>query len=664
MKTLINSRINFDYLKFNFKKYKGLLLFYTILLMTSFPIPTLIRWIQTPDRYHYENYSTGSVYVPIIITIFLSIVTPMILFNYLSSKKSVDVFHSLPIKRSDLFLTNYVASLLIIFIPFTIAYFSGYALNNLLYSASLKWYHIETYFQLLAIFFATTTPVMFVLMNTGTLSDALIYTVIIFVAPFLAFGALELFASTFVIGYTSMRMDSIAFLSPPTSVLFGLKSMNSPYDMGLYASYWLILGLILLSVALVIHDGRKSEKSETPFVNNWFFPLIIYLFTGIVLVFLLPIFAIGNRTLTVGSVVMPVLIALLLFTLLNIIKNRSLKNMTVILKNYTIFAVVLMIFCTILYTTDGFGYTYYIPKIDKIESVTITSQGEIYGNENEDFLPSGGNYLFQKDLHITREHPELLQLTNTFHYSITNQLIEKEPSVSSNLEQTSDYTPIYIEYKLKSGSKIKRRFNVKDELLKPLYPAVNNPATLKDTNIFFNEEKQINQIYIFNNTLTEGYRFTGSRSELIETYKEDLQNTDFQPNGDTLNFVLAYKVKDRDYGNDYLLNIDNRHPKTTEYIKNNLKPIDDVNTEAVIYRDDNGDSLFSKGISASSSIYVSDRISNYDSDFVNSSELKSLKDKVSSFVISNNPHDVYRVNVEVSDLNIYFEYYLSVRKDA
>ncbi|MDE8208938.1 ABC transporter permease, partial [Erysipelothrix rhusiopathiae] len=179
----------------------------------------------------------------------------------------------------------------------------------------------------------------------------------------------------------------------------------------------------------------------------------------------------------------------------------------------------------------------------------------------------------------------------------------------------------------------------------------------------FNEEKQINQIYIFNNTLTEGYRFTGSRSELIETYKEDLQNTDFQPNGDTLNFVLAYKVKDRDYGNDYLLNIDNRHPKTTEYIKNNLKPIDHVNTEAVIYRDDNGDSLFSKGISASSSIYVSDRVSNYDSDFVNSSELKSLKDKVSSFVISNNPHDVYRVNVEVSDLNIYFEYYLSVRKD-
>nr|WP_252968869.1 hypothetical protein [Erysipelothrix rhusiopathiae] len=97
MKTLINSRINFDYLKFNFKKYKGLLLFYTILLMTSFPIPTLIRWIQTPDRYHYENYSTGSVYVPIIITIFLSIVTPMILFNYLSSKKSVDVFHSYPL---------------------------------------------------------------------------------------------------------------------------------------------------------------------------------------------------------------------------------------------------------------------------------------------------------------------------------------------------------------------------------------------------------------------------------------------------------------------------------------------------------------------------------------------------------------------------------------
>lgn len=664
MKTLINSRINFDYLKFNFKKYKGLLLFYTILLMTSFPIPTLIRWIQTRDQQNFENYSNASVYVPIIITIFLSIVTPMILFNYLSSKKSVDVFHSLPIKRSDLFLTNYVASLLIIFIPFTIAYFSGYALNNLLFNISLKWYHIETYFQLLAIFFATTTPVMFVLMNTGTLSDALIYTVIIFIAPFLAFGALELFASTFVIGYTSMRMDSLAFLSPPISVLFGLRTTNSPYDMGLYASYWLILGLILLSVSLVIHDARKSEKSETPFINNWFFPLIIYLFTGIVLIFLLPIFAMGTRTLTVGSVVMPILIALLLFTLLNIIKNRSLKNMTEILKNYTIFAVVLMIFCTILYVTNGLGYTYYIPKIDKIESVTITSQGEFSGIEDEDFLINAGNYLFQKNLHITREQPELLQLTNTFHYSIVSQLKENEGLVSSNLEYTSEYTPIYIEYKLKSGSKIKRRFNVKDELLKPLYPAVVNPDTLKDTNILFNEEKQINQIYIFNNTLTKGYRFTGSRSELIETYKDDLQNAELQPNGDTLNFVLAYKLKDRDYMNDYLLNIDNRHPKTTEYIKNNLKPIDNINTEGIIYRAENEDSVFAKGISASSSIYVSDSVSNHDSDFVSSSELELLKDKVSSFVISDRPHDIYRVNVEVTDLNIYFEYYLSVKKDS
>ncbi|WP_342621664.1 ABC transporter permease [Erysipelothrix sp. P66] len=664
MKTLINSRINFDYLKFNFKKYKGLLLFYTILLMTSFPIPTLIRWIQTRDQQNFENYSNASVYVPIIITIFLSIVTPMILFNYLSSKKSVDVFHSLPIKRSDLFLTNYVASLLIIFIPFTIAYFSGYALNNLLFNISLKWYHIETYFQLLAIFFATTTPVMFVLMNTGTLSDALIYTVIIFIAPFLAFGALELFASTFVIGYTSMRMDSLAFLSPPISVLFGLRTTNSPYDMGLYASYWLILGLILLSVSLVIHDARKSEKSETPFINNWFFPLIIYLFTGIVLIFLLPIFAMGTRTLTVGSVVMPILIALLLFTLLNIIKNRSLKNMTEILKNYTIFAVVLMIFCTILYVTNGLGYTYYIPKIDKIESVTITSQGEFSGIEDEDFLINAGNYLFQKNLHITREQPELLQLTNTFHYSIVSQLKENEGLVSSNLEYTSEYTPIYIEYKLKSGSKIKRRFNVKDELLKPLYPAVVNPDTLKDTNILFNEEKQINQIYIFNNTLTKGYRFTGSRSELIETYKDDLQNAELQPNGDTLNFVLAYKLKDRDYMNDYLLNIDNRHPKTTEYIKNNLKPIDNINTEGMIYRAENEDSVFAKGISASSSIYVSDNVSNHDSDFVSSSELELLKDKVSSFVISDRPHDIYRVNVEVTDLNIYFEYYLSVKKDS
>lgn len=664
MKTLINSRINFEYLKFNFKKYKGLILFYTILLMTSFPIPILIRWIQLRDTDFPSKYSNVSVYIPVFITLILSIVTPMILFNYLNSKKSVDVFHSLPIKRSDLFLTNYVSTLLIIFIPFTLAYFSGYALNNILFQTAIEWYHFEIYFQLLAIFFATTTPVMFVLMNTGTLSDALIYTVIIFIAPFLAFGALELFASTFIRGYTSMRMDSLAFLSPPISVFFGLKRGFNPYDMALYASYWLILGLILLSISLVIHDGRKSEKSETPFINNWFFPLIIYLFTGIVLIFLIPLFSMGTRTLSFGSVVMPLLIALLLFTLLNIIKNRSLKNMTLILKNYTIYAVILMIFCITVYKSNGFGFTYYIPKIDKIESVSITSQREYDRYSDSYSLNNAGNYLFQNELKVTHENPELLEITNVFHYSIVNQLKENGSLISTDLNKTHEYTPIYIEYKLKSGSKIKRLFYVKDELLKPLYPAVNNPDTIKDTNLYFNEDVPINQTLIFNNKLTEGYRFMGSRDQLIALYKEDLLNTTPEPNGESLNYVLAYNTKNSSFMGNNLINIDSRHPKTTQYIRENIKPLENMTSNVVVYSDDVLNTIYGKGFSGPLDIERSERFDSRSEEVLDLEKHIQPTDRISSLFFNDKPHRVYGVNIVISDIDVYFEYLLSVQTES
>lgn len=67
------------------------------------------------------NYVTNPDYIPMtILFIGAAIISAVVFFGYLHSKKQVDFYHSLPIKREKLFLIRYLSGLLIIYIPYLI----------------------------------------------------------------------------------------------------------------------------------------------------------------------------------------------------------------------------------------------------------------------------------------------------------------------------------------------------------------------------------------------------------------------------------------------------------------------------------------------------------------------------------------------------------------
>ena len=53
--------------------------------------------------------------VNIVIFLMLAALMPLLIFRYLTSKKDLDVYHALPIKSETLFVSNFVATILIVF---------------------------------------------------------------------------------------------------------------------------------------------------------------------------------------------------------------------------------------------------------------------------------------------------------------------------------------------------------------------------------------------------------------------------------------------------------------------------------------------------------------------------------------------------------------------
>ena len=337
MKKFLDSRINVDLFKFNVRNKKGLILFYTLILSLTFPVVIIVSKLSNSSYQAEVTDITSLVIFLSIVFALLLIFTPFLFFNYLNSKKSVDVFHSLSISRNDLYLTYTALSLFFVLLPLTIAYWTGYILSYTLLSIPFDPYHIFHFGRLIMISIAIMAPSIFVIMNTGTLADSLVYTAILFVAPFIAYAAFQLFAEVNIIGFSSGSAESLTYLSPIVGVVGIYEDVLSNVDGHVVASYWFLLGLGMSIISMNIYSNWKSECSEVPFSNKSFFPFVTSLFIGILFIFLLSLNVIPNPRwifFSVENLLIPIVFTYALFLVLYFIKDRSIDSIKKASKNY------------------------------------------------------------------------------------------------------------------------------------------------------------------------------------------------------------------------------------------------------------------------------------------------------------------------------------------
>jgi len=229
----------------------------------------------SPKEIAYMYKTLAVIAVPL--TAFLaSALVGGLIWNYLYSQKSVGFFHTIPVNRNKLFVTNYLSGLAILLIPYLFAA-PITMLVVLGIGAGVPSATFELMFCVLCetvLFFSIATIAAHI---TGNIFGMVaLYLTINFLSAFLTFVASRTYCR-FVLGAYSADLVWTDFLSPLTYILSRVN-LTDGYEysdrLGFYhfnsaVKTWMggigaivvygIIGLVLCFLSLYIYKKRKSE---------------------------------------------------------------------------------------------------------------------------------------------------------------------------------------------------------------------------------------------------------------------------------------------------------------------------------------------------------------------------------------------------------------------
>jgi len=460
--------------KFSFKSQLSSIIVHTIVLFFALPFVLAFIFVNT----NYPN----DVLPEYFMGIFPFFVTPVMiiftlihsgsLFKYMHNKRSVDLFHAFPIRRTPLLLGRFAVGIVALLVPiiinliisYILAIFFGaefgtviaeicsYGLNHLLFAIS-----VFSFAMLLAVCSGTTME-MFV---SGVLICAAWPLLIVFayatVNGFLP-GFFSELSPTVILAFSPV----IAAFWPQATELF-----TSNYTEGTEYTIWhIVITVFYIASAILVYKKRKSETAEN--VNS-FAPVktvIRTLTTACAGLCFGILFSEMFRTrvafwfgVVFGSAVVHIITeALYMHTLKKLLKSA---------KWYAACILVIVIFINV-FSFGFFGWDVKTPELDDIESVSVTFPSRLKNRLEEDIecfaIYFGGEQFYKGTdkkgdtlIEITPKYlsDEEIRDVLSLHYEMNKlnreTIYPYEISPSVNYSQTINFS-----YKLKDGSTFER----------------------------------------------------------------------------------------------------------------------------------------------------------------------------------------------------------------
>ncbi len=502
-----NLRLQPDYLKFLLKRnarYMGIM---SAAMVTLYPILVITAKILSRGAIDNDIREVG-VFFNLFLLLFTSVMIPLQLLGYLNVKKNLDVYHALPIKRSELLLTTLLAALIVVAVPFAIGWISGGLITLTDSFTFVKLF--ERGFAALMIAFAIVTVTVFTMMNTGTSLDAFLYSIVLNFLPILAFGAYILFVQTILLGFDLGDLYKIIGIIFPFYALFesGFEIPSRLWESGwLNGAYWLLIAAVITTISSAFYQRRKSEKAENPFTNKLFFPTVSGLVISLFIVFLYCVVYSMNTLITFASYydpinfIFPFFFSLVLYLVMDAIAQRSFKHLGKAFLNYLVIALISFGLLIGGLLTKGFGYASALPNRDNIASV------EVLINDYSGYIlnqPVSLDYMEYSPITpttLTLTSDEDIDTILAMHEIIVNEYrwIEYNYKFASTnivdvIESVDGYTPSYeplpfdlqyeetltfrVTYTMNNGSTMSRSYSVPVQWAKVLTELNNSPDAL------------------------------------------------------------------------------------------------------------------------------------------------------------------------------------------
>jgi len=333
---------------------------------------------------------TSNVFLHLSVIAF-SILLGVLMFRFIASKKTVNVFYSLGITRKNLFVSKYLAGILMLSISIILPFLASLAVNISTFGSSGElWsaiiYHILGYCALSFTAFSLTAAVF---SCVGTIIEGITFSGIIMLGPTMLFYGIQFLMKKLTFGspyghfldsnnqVTNALATSLSNFNP---ILFLFKNVsqigmlsraskdvkfvwNAPNYSGIII--WFIAAAALFGLAMILFQKRKAEICGFLGVNKW----LNFAITFLVGFFPLTI-AVSNSSSVLTGILIGTAIYIFLYLIIDFALIRNFKEWAKALYKLPVHLGVSLLII-LVFATGLFGFSSRIPSVENIESAEI-----------------------------------------------------------------------------------------------------------------------------------------------------------------------------------------------------------------------------------------------------------------------------------------------------
>lgn len=392
----------------------------------------------SPNNYDREHY-IEILYNPIVLlTIFvLPVLISILLFKYTNEEKSSSFIHGLPISKRKLYITNILTGIVMYVIPFLLNVIIILLLNigemgkYLQFADIMKWFGVCMLYN--TIFFAFAT---FIGTFCASKISHGILTYILMYAPVGILVLTSAFIEDILYGFKGFSNNLEEFTKLPfIKIIEDFREMSSYYLSQTieFETSTIIIYITSIIVMLVlgyfIYKKRKLEITKEFIAFKGIRSFVKYAATFLVNLLSYMYFynIIGEHN--IRTLFASFIITLIAYLIIEMILKKTYKVFKSII-GFIVYAVIITITFVIL-NTGAFGYETRIPKAENVEEVSFKVRNE------------------------TINFKEKQNIENIINFQ--QKLVA---------EKKKGYTEYTLEYKLKDGRKITRKYDINNSLYK------------------------------------------------------------------------------------------------------------------------------------------------------------------------------------------------------
>lgn len=458
-----------------------------------------------------------------IITILLAVICAISGFYYLHSRKKVDFYHSIPVKREVLFASTYILGILIYIVPYALSILVSFiiASANGALDASVVGVAWKAFGINLLNYSITYTVAIIAVLLTGQFIVSILAGAVFFVyGPMVAALLHSLCSSYFDTFYYNQGIAStfIYKLSPISMYVSMFTAMNKGMLRASTVLIYIAVLIILSGLAVLLYKKRPSEVATKAIAYKKLQPIIktlisvpVGLVAGIVFVGLT-----NSNTdfwLIFGMVCGYLLCSCIMEIIYNFDFKAAFKNRIQVLCG-----AVLMFAVFACFKWDLINYDTYIPARDKIESMSIVMPNIDTDGDRRFIVEDYDGYHFEY-LDTTEYAFKYMKLKDTdLAYEIAKKAIA-EYATDEELEETNscdDYMPLAIRYRLTSGRNVKRYYQIPWDSFFDSLSQIYATREYKEGTLPIYRMNKINEVTC--NSIFQSLTFTLTSEENMQVY--------------------------------------------------------------------------------------------------------------------------------------------------